>query len=169
MIGSTSDIALMVATIAVLGILQCVAGLVAAIWFAARPMRAPLVFPPVTILKPLCGDEPLLEEALASCCRQAYPQFQVVFGVQDPADPALAIVERIRVRFPRCGITVLADLTTDGPNRKIANLINMLPAARHDLLVFSDSDLHVAPNYVERLVVALQQPKVGLVSTLYVG
>jgi ceramide glucosyltransferase len=157
------------AVLAVLGIVQCAAGLAAAIWFAVRPLRPPATFPPVTILKPLCGDEPLLEEALASCCRQSYPEFQMVFGVQDLDDPALAVVERVRARFPDCDITVIADRTLHGPNRKIANLINMLPAAKHNLLVFSDSDLHVAPNYLERLVAALQQPKMGLVSTLYVG
>lgn len=157
------------AALAVLGILQCAAGLAAALWFVIRPIQRPATFPPVTILKPLCGDEPLLEEALASCCTQTYPAFQVVFGVQNPADPALAVVERVRKRFPDCDITVVTDRTPHGPNRKIANLINMLPAARHDLLVFSDSDLHVAPNYLERLVVALQQPKMGLVCTLYVG
>jgi ceramide glucosyltransferase len=123
----------------------------------------------VTILKPLCGDEPLLEEALSSCCCQNYPTFQIVFGVQDPADPAITIVERLRKRFPRCDIAIVVDETPHGPNRKVANLINMLPSARYDLLAVSDSDLHLMPDYLERLVAALEVPGTGLVTAVFVG
>ena len=154
---------------AVLGILQCIAGLVAARRFVTRRGPAQAEPVPITLLKPLCGDEPLLEEALASCCDQAYPHFQIVFGVQNPADPALAVVERLRARFPACDITIVADPALYGPNRKISNLINMLPAAKHDVLVFSDSDLHVGPDYLERLAAALGRSGTGLVSTLYLG
>jgi ceramide glucosyltransferase len=162
-------IAWLAASVALLGMLQCMAGLLAALRFARRRAPSPAARPPVTLLKPLCGDEPLLEQALASCCRQDYPRFQVVFGVQDQADPALAVVERLRARFPECDIAVVADPTPHGPNRKIGNLINMLPAARHDVLVFSDSDVHAGPGYLDRLVAALHRPRTGLVSTLYVG
>ena len=68
---------------------------------------------PVTVLKPLHGDEPLLEEALASVCRQDYPALQVVFGVQDAADTALPVVRRLQARFPGCDIAVVVD--PDGP------------------------------------------------------
>ena len=158
-----------VAIVACLGLLQCIAGLIAVIRFAASPSRPPAACPPITILKPLCGDEPMLEEALASCCTQAYPAFQIVFGIQDPADPALAVVQRLRQRFPACDMTVVVDSTPHGPNRKVANLINMLPSARHELLVISDSDLHVSPNYLERLVAAMEKPGAGLVTSLYTG
>jgi ceramide glucosyltransferase len=124
---------------------------------------------PVTVLKPLHGDEPLLEEALASICRQDYPAWQVVFGVQDPADGALPVVRRLQARFPDCDIAVVVDPTGHGPNRKVANLINMLPAAKHDVLVIADSDLHVAPDYLRRLAAALQVSGTGLVTTLYSG
>jgi ceramide glucosyltransferase len=152
-----------------LGLAQCLAGWIAAVRFAARPIALPARFPPVTILKPLCGNEPLLEEALASCCCQNYPAFQIVFGVQDAADPAIAVVERLRDRFPRCDIAIVVDDTPHGPNRKVANLINMLPSARYDLLAVSDSDLHVMPNYIELLVAALEVPGTGLVTAVFVG
>ena len=124
---------------------------------------------PVTVLKPLHGDEPLLEEALASVCRQDYPAWQVVFGVQDGADTALPVVRRLRARFPDCDIAVVVDPTPHGPNRKVANLINMLPAAKHDVLVIADSDVHVAPDWLRRLVAALEAPGVGVVTTVYTG
>ena len=74
------------------------------------------------------ATRPLLEEALASFCAQDYPAFQIVFGVQDPADPALAVVDRLRARFPHVDIDVVIDPTRHGSNRKIGNLINMFPA-----------------------------------------
>jgi ceramide glucosyltransferase len=124
---------------------------------------------PVTVLKPLHGDEPLLEEALASACRQDYPVWQVVFGVQDPADEALPVVRRLQARFPDCDIAVVMDPTGHGANRKVANLINMLPAAKHDVLVIADSDVHAAPDWLRRLAAALETPGVGLVTTVYTG
>jgi ceramide glucosyltransferase len=123
----------------------------------------------ISVLKPLHGDEPLLEEALASICRQDYPVWQVVFGVQDPADTALPVVRRLQARFPDCDIAVVVDPTPHGRNRKVANLINMLPAAKHDVLVIADSDLHVTPDYLRRLAATLEEPGTGLVTTLYVG
>lgn len=124
---------------------------------------------PVSVLKPLFGAEPLLEEALESLCRQEYPAFQIVFGVQRADDPAIAVVRRLQARFPSCDIALVIDPTTHGRNRKVGNLINMLPAARHDILVIADSDVHVRPDYLSSLVAALRQPGVGLVTTLYAG
>jgi ceramide glucosyltransferase len=123
----------------------------------------------VTVLKPLCGDEPLLEEALASNLQQDYPHCQLVFGVQSATDPALAVVERLRRRFPERDIAVVVDATPHGSNRKIANLINMYAAAKHDVLVVADSDVHVAPDYLARIAAALEEPGTGLVTTLYAG
>ena len=84
-------------------------------------------------------------------------------------DPALRAVRRVQGRFPGCAIDVVVDASCHGPNRKVSNLMNMLPAARHGVLVFSDSDLHVPPDYLEQIVVALQVPGVGLVTTLCRG
>jgi ceramide glucosyltransferase len=126
-------------------------------------------WPPVTILKPLHGDEPLLEEALASFCGQDYPEFQIVFGLQDPADPALDVLARLRRRFPALDMAVVVDPTPHGTNRKVANLINMAPQIRHDVLVIADSDIHAAPGYLTQLVASLMAPGVGLATTLYAG
>ena len=158
------------ALFAVAGLGQAVAGTVAVWRFLARPDVLPAdSFPAVTVLKPLCGDEPLLEKALASLCVQDYPHYQIVFGVQDEADLALAVVARLQSRFPETDIAVVVDSTPHGVNRKIANLINMFPAARHDVLVIADSDVHVAPDYLSRLVDTLDIPATGLVTTLYTG
>ena len=151
------------------GLLQSAAGLLALSRFRRlRPVPAS-GSPPVTVLKPLHGDEPLLEEALASVCAQDYPTFQIVFGVQDSADPALAVISRLRARFPQADIDVVVDPTRHGSNGKVSNLINMLPAARHEVLVIADSDIHAAPGYLREVVSRLLEPDVGLVTTLWAG
>ncbi len=124
---------------------------------------------PVTILKPLKGDEPLLEAALASFCTQSYPRLQLVFGVQDRDDPAVAVVERLQQLFPSLDIAMVIDETRHEGNGKVANLINMWPAAKHDIIVLADSDVHVTPHFLERVVAALDAPEVGAVTALYAG
>jgi len=166
------------ALLACIGMGQAVAGWLAVrrtirLWSSPSPLegegRGGGAEPPITLLKPLHGDEPLLEQALESVLRQDYPAFQIVFGVQDPADTAIAVVNRLRARFPDADITLVVDPTEHGRNRKVANLINMFPAARHDVLVIADSDLHVRSDYLHRLAEGLARPGVGLVTTLYAG
>lgn len=162
-------ISAVLAGITTAGMAQSLAGWVAVNRFSRRRPAAPGNRPPVTMLKPLHGSEPLLEEALASFCAQDYPSFQIVFGLQDPADPALRVLRRLRTRFPNVDMAVVVDPTQHGANRKVGNLINMLPQARHGLLVISDSDIHAAPDYLNSLASSLAAPGVGLVTTLYAG
>ncbi|CAP54662.1 putative glycosyl transferase protein [Gluconacetobacter diazotrophicus PA1 5] len=159
------------ALVAAAGCVQATLGtaLVARFRWRERHIPPDSTLPPVTILKPLHGDEPLLEEALESFCTQDYPGMQIVFGVQDAGDPAIAIVRRLRERHPGLDIALVVDPAVHGVNRKIGNLINMLPRARHDVLVISDSDIHVAPDYLRHVVHALARPGVGLATTLYAG
>ncbi len=152
-----------------IGLIQALVGLRVVASFASRFVPEPRMRPPVTVLKPLHGDEPLLEAALATICDQEYPDWQVVFGVSDAADTAIPVVNRLRARFPAADLSLVIDPTLHGPNRKVGNLINMLPAARHDILVIADSDVHVRPDLLDRLVEALSRPGIGLATTLYVG
>ncbi|CAH2600944.1 Glycosyltransferase [Rhodovastum atsumiense] len=160
--------ALLPAALAAAGVCQAAMGAFAAHRFARAPSPSGHC-PPITVLKPLYGDEPLLEDALASFCAQDYPCFQLVCGVQRANDPAIAVVERLRTRFPDCDITLVVDPTLHGENRKIGNLINMLPQARHDVLVISDSDVHAAPDALAAIAEAIDQPGTGLVTMLYAG
>ncbi|HET6609344.1 MAG TPA: glycosyltransferase, partial [Rhodopila sp.] len=160
-------IALLTGLLAVIGVGQALYGarLVARFSWASREPAAGN--PPVTVLKPLHGDEPMLEDALHSLCQLPYAPLQIVFGVQSPDDSAIPVVRRMQTRFPSADIALVIDPALHGQNRKICNLINMLPTARHDVLMIADSDVHVRPDYVERLVAALERPGVGLVTTLY--
>jgi ceramide glucosyltransferase len=152
-----------------LGVAQTLAGWWLVRRFRAEPAPAPLGWPGITVLRPLYGDEPLLEAALSSACAQDYPALQVIFGVQDPADPARPVAERVRARFAAADVAVVVDDTATGANRKVANLANMLSAARYDVLVIADSDVHAAPDYLTRIAAALERPGTGLVTTLYTG
>lgn len=138
--------------------------------FFARGVAAPGHFPAVTIVKPLHGDEWQLEAHLASFFEQDYPApVQYLFGVHDARDAALAVVETLRARYPDAHVTVVADARLYGPNRKIANLVNMLEKAEHEVLCFADSDVRVEPGFLRQVVGTLQQPGVGLVTTVYRG
>lgn len=123
--------------------------------------------PPVTILKPLCGAEPGLYANLRSFCEQDYSQFQIVFGVRDSSDAALAVVERLMAEFPNLPIDVMINAQQHGCNRKVSNLINMLECARHDVLVIADSDALVCPDYLSTVTAPLQDESTGLVTCLY--
>src|SRR5215470_3106310 len=123
--------------------------------------------PPVTVLKPLCGAEPRLYENLRSFCEQSYPEFQLVFGVQDAADPALGVVQRLQAEFPSLQIDVVVDAKQHGANRKVSNLLNMLERARHDVLAMADSDTFVAPDYLAAVTPPLLDHEVGLVTCAF--
>jgi ceramide glucosyltransferase len=126
--------------------------------------------PGLTVLKPLHGAEPGLRAALESLLGQDYPgPLQVVFGVQDPTDPAQAAVGELRRAFPDRDMTLVVDPTPHGANRKIANLINMRGRARHEVLILADSDIVVAPGYLRGVAAALKPPGVGVVTCPYRG
>ena len=161
--------AVLAALAAAAGAGQALAGWRAVARFAARPRPTPAHRPPVSVLKPLHGDEPGLEAALGTLCAQDYPRFEVICGVQDPADPAIAVVRRVQARFPGRAIRLVVDPSPHGANRKVANLINMLPLARHAVLAIADSDLVVPAGWLNRLAAALAPSEVGLVTTLYAG
>ena len=134
---------------------------------ARQPGREAL--PAVTILKPLCGAEHGLYERLRSFCEQRYPDFQIVFGVRDPGDPALTAVRQLQRDFPALDLEVAANPSQHGTNAKVSNLINMMPHARHDYLVIADSDVQVPCDYLERVIAPLADEGVGIVTCPYRG
>jgi ceramide glucosyltransferase len=139
------------------------------VWGRRKVTGAAVKLPAVTVLKPLCGAEPGLYANLRTFCRQDYPEYQIVFGLGDEADPALAVVARLVAEFPTLPIDVVIDPRQHGHNRKISGLINMLEHARHDVLVMADSDTSVGPDYLTSVTAPLLDRKVGLVTCLYHG
>jgi len=139
------------------------------VWQLRKPPRTSVQLPPVTLLKPLCGAEPGLYEHLRAFCQQDYPEYQIIFGVRDPADPACAVVERLIEEFPSLPIDVVVNPRLHGSNLKVSNLINMLARARHEFLVMADSDAFVGPDYLGIVTAPLLDPAVGLVTCTYRG
>ena len=162
-------LAMVAVVVTVAGLAQAVIGWWAVRRYSRKRAEPQLWQPPVTILKPLHGDEPMLEQALESFCNQDYPQFQIVFGMDDPADPALHVIRRLRARYPHLDIEVVIDPAQHGVNRKISNLINMYPRAKYDVIVMADSDIHAPLDYLRQLTSGLARKGVGLVTTLYAG
>lgn len=138
--------------------------------FMAGQGAGPRACPPVTILKPLHRCEPGLFENLESFCRQDYRgPVQIVFGVHDETDPAIAVVTALRAKYPALDTAIVADSASHGANGKVSNLINIMKAAKHDTLVLADSDIAVQPHWLSQVSAALQQPGVGIVTCLYTG
>ncbi len=125
--------------------------------------------PPASVMKPLCGHDPGLLENLLSFADQDYPEFEIICGVQNSEDSAIPVVERLKGERPRVPIALVIDSARRGRNLKVANLMNMLPAARHDRLVMVDSDMRVPPSFLATVTAPLQDPSVGLVTSLYRG
>jgi ceramide glucosyltransferase len=151
------------------GCLYLIAAGVATRRFAQRPRGKPMESPPLSILKPLCGEDLELFDNLSSFCRQDYPTWQVVFGVQSPDDLAIAVVRRLMLSFPLADLALVVDSAPHRGNLKVANLQNMLPAARHDLVVIADSDMRVGPDYLAAVTAPFADPEIGLVTCPYRG
>jgi ceramide glucosyltransferase len=136
--------------------------------FVQQPMPRTALRPAVSILKPLRGEDPALAENLRSFLRQDYPRFQLVCGVADAGDPAAVVVRQLMGEFPHADIALVVDATQRGTNLKVANLRNMLPAAKHDLLVLTDADMRVGADYLAAVTAPLvADGVVGLVTCLY--
>jgi ceramide glucosyltransferase len=142
---------------------------VAALRFARRPISVPAERPPVSVLKPLHGMEPGLSENLASFVDQDYSGMQVVFGVRRGGDAALPIVRELIRNCPGQDIALVIDPHARGCNLKVANLENMLPAAKHDTIVMADSDMRVDRHYLAAVTAPLQDRRNGVVTCLYKG
>ena len=129
----------------------------------------PTGLPPVSILKPLKGTDPEMYESFRSHCRQDYPEYEIVFGVSDADDPAMAQVRRLQEEFPAIPIRLMVCDRSLGANTKVSNLAQMLLAARHDILIVNDSDIRVGVDYLRQVVLPLMEPGVGMVTCLYRG
>lgn len=126
----------------------------------------PAVFPPVSILKPVHGDEPLAEQAFRSYCLLDYPVlYQVIFAFEDDCQPLLPLARSLAVEFPDRVRCLLSGPPLDASvNGKSHNLAAAGAAARYDLLLISDSDTIADPGTLRRLVAPLADGRVGAVA-----
>ncbi len=125
--------------------------------------------PPVSILKSLKGVDPHMYAAFASHCTLDYPEYELLFGVHDPNEPALALVEKLQQQFPRQSLRVIHCPESLGLNGKVSNLAQMLPQARFEHVLINDSDIVVPRGYLRHVMSPFGDPEVGMVTTLYRG
>jgi ceramide glucosyltransferase len=123
--------------------------------------------PPVTILKPVRGLDPGLEENCRTFLHQDYPSYQVIFGVAASDDPAIPLLRRALETPGGEQHRLVIGPDSYGPNRKLSLLHQMLPHAAHDIVIISDSDVRVGPDYLRHVAPPFLDPRVGLVTCLY--
>lgn len=136
---------------------------------AAATPGSTAALPPVSILKPLKGTDPEIYESFRSHCLQDYPEYEIIFGVSDAQDPAVASVEQLQREFPRHKIRLLVCPEILGANVKVSNLVQMARAACYDYFLVNDSDIRVDSDYLRRVIAPLADEQVGMVTCLYRG
>lgn len=135
----------------------------------ARKSDTTAFSPGVSILKPLRGVDPEMYESFRSHCALDYPEYEIIFGVNDRDDPAVEAVQRLMAEFPRQRIQLVVCPQPLGNNRKVSNLVQMLALARYDHILINDSDIHVKPDYLRRVMSPFARPEVGMVTCPYRG
>jgi ceramide glucosyltransferase len=149
---------------------------IAALRFLARKPEkisssaAPKNFtPPVSVLKPVHGIDFGSVENFESFCRQNYPEYEILFDVNDDSDPAVPLIRDVIARFPERNIRLISGAPQIGANKKVNNLIELARAARHEIIVLTDGDVRVLPNYLREVVAPFADPRIGAVTSFYRG
>src|ERR1035438_4765875 len=136
---------------------------------AAEGVRPTPDLPGISILKPLKGIDPEIYESFRSHCLQDYPEYEIIFGVSDPSDPAIESVRRLQREFPDRRIRMIVSSTILGANVKVSNLAQMIADARYGCLIVNDSDIRVEPDYLQRVTAPLADSRLGMLTCLYRG
>ncbi len=123
--------------------------------------------PPVSILKPVRGVDREAYENFASYCRLDYPEYEVIFAVADPDDPAVPVIERLQTNFPACSIRLIKGAERIGTNSKVNSLCRLVQEAKYELMVMSDSDVRVDDDYLSVVAPPFADPQVGAVTGFY--
>jgi len=132
-------------------------------------VRSTQKLPPVSILKPLKGTDPEIYESFRSHCLQDYSDYEIIFGVSNPDDPAVTNVQQLQREFPERGIQLVVCPNKLGANVKVSNLEQMLQAGHYEHLIVNDSDIRVEHDYLRRVIAPLMDARVGMVTCLYRG
>ena len=140
----------------------------AAIQWVKQPQKIdPDFHPPLTILKPVCGLDWETYENLSSFCQQDYPEYEILFAVQDQHDQCLDVIQKIKLDFPTVKINLVRSDRKIGTNLKVCNLANAVEKANSSILIIADSDIRVNSDYLNQVIQPLKEVEVGVVTCLY--
>ena len=123
--------------------------------------------PPVSLLKPVHGVDFGSAENFESFCRQDYPDYEMLFAVNDESDPAVPLIRDMAARFPERDIRLISGAPQIGANKKVNNLVELTRAARYEIIVLTDGDVRVGPNYLREVVAPFADPNIGAVTSFY--
>jgi ceramide glucosyltransferase len=173
MIPKLLNVSLVISTlVAAMSVMYCFLCIWAAARFASQRKQAPVQannLPSVSILKPLKGTDPEIYASLRSHCLQHYPGYEILFGVTNPDDPAIPVIEKLIEEFPDRAIRLVRCDKKLGANGKVSSLAQLAAVAAHDFFLVNDSDIRVEPGYLLQVMCELQAPETGLVTCLYRG
>jgi ceramide glucosyltransferase len=148
-------------------IVYCILIVIATRDYLAQPIPVAEDLPSISVLKPLAGVDQGLETNLRSFFDQDHPEFELLFAVREPTDPAIPVVQALQKQFPARASRLIVTGEPPYPNAKVFSLDRMLAASRHDLLVMSDSDIRVAPGFLTSLAAEFADPKISLATCPY--
>jgi ceramide glucosyltransferase len=131
------------------------------------PARKDAFAPPASILKPVRGVDRDAYENFASYCRLNYPEYEMIFAVADRDDPAIPVIEKLQRDFPQRQIRLVTSIERLGENNKVNNLCRLVKEAKYDLLVMTDTDVRVEPDYLREVAAPFADPAVGGVTSFY--
>lgn len=163
------ELSVLLLAIAVVSLFVTLCGHAAALKLLARKRTPGRATARISILKPLKGLDEGLHENLTSLARQRYPEFEMLLGAEDADDPALLIAEQVKRENPTVAISVWVCGGRRGLNPKVGNLAQLAERARHPVLLISDSNVRVGPEYLRETASELVDPRVGLVTNILVG
>jgi ceramide glucosyltransferase len=168
-ISSTQNVNLLLGLVAVVAVSSTLLGMACVFWVTRRRPGLAEHTPPVTIFKPLKGLDEELEENLRSFFRLDYPAYQLLFGVADADDPAIPVVRKLMDAFPDHDAELVVGAPAFGLNPKVENLASLDRFRKHEVILISDSNVRVRPEYLRETACYLAEPGVGLVTNLFAG
>ena len=132
-------------------------------------LKAGEFMPPVSILKPLKGLDDSLYENLESFCRLDYPKYEIIFALRSTDDPAYRVAQRIKEQYPQIDVSIVAEWCGEGLNPKVDTIVPAYRASKYGFILISDSNVRVKKEYLKEIVKHMEDPGVGLVSSMIRG
>jgi ceramide glucosyltransferase len=161
------ELTLVAAGLVAASLVYCVLVVIAARNFLSQRSPAEDQLSPISVLKPLAGVDAELEKNLRSFFEQDHPEFEILFAVREPGDPAVRVVEALQAEFPDRAARLIVTGEPPYPNAKVYSLDRMLAQARYDLLVMSDSDIRVGSGFLRSVSAEFGDPQVALATCPY--